>query len=1064
MNVQLFHPQRDILEAFGLGKLEDAQAASVEQHLSECPACCATLLALQDDTFVELVRGSETPAEVGEAAATRTDAPRFASQAARDRGRETHSPPPELANHPRYRVLELLGRGGMGEVYRAEHRLMNRPVAIKVIHDRLVQDARAVERFRRETQAAARLAHPNIVAAYDAEQAGELHFLAMEYIEGTDLAQYVQQHGPMPAPVACACIRQAAEALQHAHERGMVHRDIKPQNLMLQDLRSADRGTQNDRRLSHSAICDPQSAIVKVLDFGLARFAAEAAEAVESPDQQAGPADARLTSAGAAMGTPDYIAPEQSRCARDADIRSDIYSLGCTLYFLLAGQPPFPHGSAKEKLQAHAHRQPQPLAELRGDLPPGLEDVVRRMMAKAPGDRYQRPADIVVALAPFASLSPAEQAFPYRTSDKERAGREFPSSSAARRRLWPVAFTLIAATLLCFLGVAFYAKLGETTVKFEIDDPTLAVHFAANEITVNNDGRPIRVTPGEQQTFTISHNGLTAQTAAFTLRKGDQEVLRVSVHEGQIAIVPRNRNMPLDAQPRRPTRRLPAEPIAGSRGAPSVTGPASAADAPTLELSETLVEKQAKGNASGISAFAIAADRRTAYVGYTPGVVAVVDVEAKREVASWQTGLMSPTALAVSGNGRFVAVGALAGGGFEIWDAKKGVRRQALPATAAYLRTLALSPDGGLLAFGAMHRMTTAGAEQVITHAPAFGVLATFAGSRDAVEGWSVPQPLAGPYYQYDRVDVDAVRFSPSGRLLAAAGDMMNHTPEALATIEDFLFVWDAQATPPHEDAATGRMPRRFERVKTHATAIAFTPDEKLLVTGHAGVNVASCVLRVWDVASGRAVWEMRGHEAPIMSLDVSPDGTLAASVDGRGSLRVWSLGDGREIARLIDAPRREDGVRKRSHVAFLADRRSLMTAGAEGVKIWRLPATSEVESGAGANSVKATAELDELVRLAEERLSRVQTQQQMGVVTRTTVVEAEIELLEAKLRRSLARGEALTPVVLLHQLVTLREESLARVQELLESGVVPKAVLLEAQKELAEARLRRSEQEAKTP
>ncbi|MBW3600199.1 MAG: protein kinase, partial [Planctomycetes bacterium] len=177
MNAQLIHPNRDALEAFGLGKLDENDADFVEQHLGECPACCETLLELQDDTFVELVRSRER---------------RQADEATKG-GRGAI--PPELQDHPRYRVLKLLGRGGMGDVYLAEHRLMNRPVALKVMKPRLMRDARAVERFRREVQAAARLAHPHIVAAYDAEQAGDLHILAMEHVAGIDLAEHVRRHG-----------------------------------------------------------------------------------------------------------------------------------------------------------------------------------------------------------------------------------------------------------------------------------------------------------------------------------------------------------------------------------------------------------------------------------------------------------------------------------------------------------------------------------------------------------------------------------------------------------------------------------------------------------------------------------------------------------------------------------------------------------------------------------------------------------------------------------------------------------------------------------------------------
>ena len=219
--------------------------------------------------------------------------------------------PKELNDHPRYRVVGALGAGGMGAVYRAEHRLMDRPVALKVIRGDLLGSALMVERFRGEVKAAARLAsHPNIVAAYDAEQAGETHLLVMEFVEGVDLAELVQRRGPLPVGEACEYVRQAALGLQHAFEDGMVHRDIKPQNLMRTtrgQVKILDFGLA--RFASEAA---SHRARVKILDFGLARFAGQGA----SPGE--------MTSDGMVLGSAEYIAPEQIDDPHAADIRADI--------------------------------------------------------------------------------------------------------------------------------------------------------------------------------------------------------------------------------------------------------------------------------------------------------------------------------------------------------------------------------------------------------------------------------------------------------------------------------------------------------------------------------------------------------------------------------------------------------------------------------------------------------------------------------------------------------------------------------------------------------------------
>ena len=362
------HPSQQQLADFVRGALNDAEDQEVEAHVAGCRECSHTLSGLSDDTIVGLLRQGDPAA------------------------RGTTELPPELANHSRYQILELLGTGGMGSVYKAQHRLMNRAVALKVINRQLVRSEAAVKRFHREVQAAARLAHPNIVTAYDADQAGDMHFLVMEYVEGLDLAEIVRRRGPLPVAEACDYIRQAALGLQHAHEHGMVHRDIKPQNLMV----SANAGRS-------------PSALVKILDFGLAGFVTDVvAELVEEHMPQTAPQiPTHLTQIGSMMGTPDYISPEQARDAHAADIRADIYSLGCTLYYLLAGRPPHGGSSVLEKVMAHLEQEPELLSRLRQDLPPGLEDVLQRMLAKDPADRFQTPAELAKALEPFAGVPPS---------------------------------------------------------------------------------------------------------------------------------------------------------------------------------------------------------------------------------------------------------------------------------------------------------------------------------------------------------------------------------------------------------------------------------------------------------------------------------------------------------------------------------------------------------------------------------------------------------------------------------------------------------------------------------
>jgi serine/threonine-protein kinase len=311
-----------------------------------------------------------------------------------------------------YILLDRLGEGGMGQVYKARHHLLERIVALKVIREeRLSKDPEAVRRFQREARAAALLSHPNIVLIYDADRANDTYYIAMEYIEGTDLARLVRETGRLPVDQACDFIRQAALGLQHAHEHGMVHRDIKPSNLLAAGLvlhRPAEAhglssigsgpavpGSRSRSRTSRDTD-GPVKPVIKILDMGLVRR-------TQATDQSQ---SASLTEEGNIIGTPDYIAPEQARNAHRVDIRADLYSLGGTFYYLLTGQPPFAEGSPIEKLLMHQLDEPVPVAKLRPEVPAAVAAAVDQLMAKFPKDRYQTPAELADALAALDRAAP----------------------------------------------------------------------------------------------------------------------------------------------------------------------------------------------------------------------------------------------------------------------------------------------------------------------------------------------------------------------------------------------------------------------------------------------------------------------------------------------------------------------------------------------------------------------------------------------------------------------------------------------------------------------------------
>ncbi|TWU27910.1 protein kinase domain-containing protein [Novipirellula artificiosorum] len=411
------HPSREELSAYSLGQLPEERAVAIDSHISDCKPCCETIISLSsEDTFAGLLQ---------EAGRLPTDQTADHDSVTANSASFDNIPQP-LSEHPRYEILGLIGKGGMGDVYTARHRKMERTVALKVINRGLVQKAEAIDRFHREVKAAAQLSHPNIVTAYDADQAGDFHFMVMEYVDGVDLSQAVKKRGALPFAEACDYIRQAAIGLQHAHERGMVHRDIKPHNMMV----TAD-GT------------------VKILDFGLASLAPEALAGADSVE-----ARGELTAAGAIMGTPDFISPEQAEDARNADIRSDIYSLGATLYYLLSGQVPFDDGSVMHKLRSHAQVEPAPLNSVRDDVPEELVAIASKMMAKDPDERYFTPKEVAEALESFLSTwQPSEANSPRQVASNGgnnagSGGQKNLSDDSKPSRLPVVAKFLLYTSLL----------------------------------------------------------------------------------------------------------------------------------------------------------------------------------------------------------------------------------------------------------------------------------------------------------------------------------------------------------------------------------------------------------------------------------------------------------------------------------------------------------------------------------------------------------------------------------------------------------------------------------------
>ena len=511
-------PDRNLLLAFRTGELTETTAEEVISHLGVCSDCQATLRTFgdADDTLGAKLRSPpvEDPYK---------DEPQQAELMKRAMAIVTGGPPlsdrsptetplaASLGRLGEYELLAKLGEGGMGAVYKACQTRLRKVVAIKVLPRERAADPQAVTRFEREMEAVGQLSHPNIVQAYDARDIDATTVLVMEYVDGKDLGDLLKRVKSLHIPDACEVVRQTALGLQYVHEHGLVHRDIKPSNLML-----------------------TRQGQVKILDLGLARPSAEKPEGNE------------LTGTGVAMGTADYMAPEQVSDAHTVDIRADIYGLGCTFYKLLTGQAPFSgpqYKTAAEKLVGHLKETPPPVQLLRSDTPPELVAVIERMMAKSPDDRFATPAEVAAAIAPFAagcdlakvSAQAAAEAGGCVAREMSPGATE-PYQPRAPHwfddvpKLWiAVGGAMLFAVVL--LGALIKLRTREGTLIVEVDDPGTIVQVLneKSEVVLERKGEKgsvtIGIAPGRGR-LRLLKDGVELFAQEFSLVAGGQETIK----------------------------------------------------------------------------------------------------------------------------------------------------------------------------------------------------------------------------------------------------------------------------------------------------------------------------------------------------------------------------------------------------------------------------------------------------------------------------------------------------------------------------------------------------------
>ncbi|RMF39832.1 MAG: serine/threonine protein kinase [Planctomycetota bacterium] len=381
-------------------------------------------------------------------------------------------------------VEQMIGGGGMGAVFRGRDERLDRIVAIKVV-PAARRDAETLRRFRLEAQAAAKLDHPNIARVYYVGQADQWNYIVFEFIDGVNLRDLVAMHGPLSIDDAVYYTRQVAEALEHAHQRGVVHRDIKPSNILI---------TANG--------------VAKVVDMGLARHTAVDRSTADE------------TASGITLGTFDYISPEQARNPRDADVRSDLYSLGCTLFYMLTGNPPFPEGTALQKLLNHGSLPPPDPRAWRDDISDQLYAIMMKLMAKQPSDRYQKPVDLVNDLMLLAEVENLPRS--------QTPGTILMAPTVAQRSLLETNLPWVFA-LAFLLGSALWLQVQDVSsrfslppLNFEAPPAATARRPAADTPAVSPDrGASARPTPGARDALTLPERPAALQAVVVAPRQAD---------------------------------------------------------------------------------------------------------------------------------------------------------------------------------------------------------------------------------------------------------------------------------------------------------------------------------------------------------------------------------------------------------------------------------------------------------------------------------------------------------------------------------------------------------------
>lgn len=712
-----------------------------------------------------------------------------------------------------YVLLEPLGHGGMGQLFKARHRLMRRTVAIKLIRPECLNRPTAVARFLREIHLLARLSHPNVILAHDAERVEGRYFLVMEYCDGQDLGKLVRTGGPLSVGRACDYVRQAALGLQHAADQGLVHRDVKPDNLLV------------------------VHGVVKVLDFGLS--------CLREPDR---PASGSLSASGDFLGTPDYAAPEQANDIQSTDIRSDLYGLGGTLYFALAGKPPFPGGGVMDKLFRHQHEAPRPIRQHRPDVPAEVQAIVARLLAKKQADRFQSPAALAEALRPFCDDGPLPLLPPRGTAEKIG---DTPNDDG------------VLATTAAY-------------------SPNSRANLDATETRARRVGksrfRRIDIMAGLIGTFSVVVVGIAM---SFTVQtEGDS---------------------PINT---RPGSNSPENPVPPASQLKYPTSP------PILPPSLWTLRKRIEPPLERPSSLAYSPDGKTLAIAYgnwdeplKPGFVRLVALDVggpSSTLAGHKHGVQT---VAYSPDGAVLAsaTGAMntaIPGEIILWNREAGKPRQTLAAQPGGALALAISRThlaaGGRGETVKVWELTSDGARNPF-ELPVFADLVddkcvgsldfspdgrylAAGGNEGTVLVWDVAAKKVHAALKTERncgAIID-LKFSPDGESLVGVTCSADVAKNPLA-----ILVWH-----PHRPQPENGIPVPLSDNGWNFSALAFLPNSPEILTGDQGGRV-----RLWDLTRNLASSTLQIEDRDwVVALRLSPQGTTAATASSDRIVRIWDV------------------------------------------------------------------------------------------------------------------------------------------------------------------------------